>query len=53
MIAFARALRARKPVRPAWHAGFLCMLPSIKAQLRGPLRAPHHRPHSLAISTAR
>lgn len=34
MIAFARDLRSRKPARPAWHAGFLCMLPSIKAQLR-------------------
>ena len=54
MIAFARALRPRKPARPAWHAGFLNMLPSIKAQLRFAFREldPEERAEAMAEAIA-
>lgn len=54
MIAFARDLRPRKPARPAWHAGFLCMLPSIEAQLRFAFRGldPEERAEATAEAIA-
>ena len=54
MIAFARDLHSRKPAGPAWHAGFLCMLPSIKAQLRFAFRNldPEERAEAMAEAVA-
>lgn len=34
MIAFARAYQSDETIEPAWHAGFLAMLPQIREQLR-------------------
>lgn len=54
MIAFARKLRSRASTRSAWHAGFLEMLPAIRAQLRFAFRdlRPEERAEAMADATA-
>ena len=54
MIAFAQQCREEEPETPAWHEGFLKLLPTIRDQLRFSLRrlAPEQRSEAMAECTA-